>query len=1198
MKKTLLLLASAALLLVGCAKEKFAEPSDGGLTNVTFSASVDGGVATKAAADNDGKGTNVNRCIMEIYFQNQLYKRMEAAMSGTPATATFSNVPVVAGKQYEILFWADHVDVVNTEAGLATDKYYTTKTTTDNKGLKAVTVNKTNFIDALQNKKNDELDAFFFADNYTVPQGGKSYTAKLKRPFAQLNVITTDVASGKTVISADLLPETVTVSYTAATTFNVADSLASGSTTYTYTAPVYGDKTDWPAVKTLGEFTLSMDYILAAKEKSMVDVSFQTSTGMSHSLTSLPYQRNYRTNVKGDLLTAGGTWTAKIDTIWSNPDIVKVVEVADIKSANEIIEQYAETTKNLEVKFVGVPNDSGEPSGNPESQFRAILTSPLKQGANLGIEVMTSTNTLYVGDYKVEYNVDELKETAELNAATVNINVPQNSGIQTLIINAPTKTVYVNGHRVDGVGEITNIDAITSMNTLIIEPGQKVGKLTMRQGGLEIHGTVDEAIVPSEHGSISVRDCENLDETKVYNILQPHIDENYIGVKDRTTHGLWDIVPILCKIGTTGYGSLADAVAAVPTNGSETTITMVNDFATTEKVTIAAAKNVVLDLNGKKISYTTDGYGSFIENRGQLKIKDSGSTGIITAKFSAPNWNNGCYTIDNFGASPASKLVIESGTIENTSPAGLAWPINNGSWGTSADLVINGGTIHSVNYVPVREYLQYGGKKTIVINGGKLISDNSRAIAVQLNDATVADQGSYVEINGGEFSCNGSGILYVDLHAANLNTTGFTMTVNGGKFKNANADAPVLVYDNEGNDQSSAVLLSNVLKGGVYSKKPADEIVAEGRSVKENADPVYPWKVELSEPFFTIIFTNGSPSKTFNDVFAALAAAKEFEESGANGQAIITHSQYYDGYPNAFLGDSYIPIKQYTGEVEEREYKFGPVLSTRSYDNFNLFDDSFGFYAFNPKKTLNHSDGSKVSELEAVMALVNNENVGTDLSNLSGLMQMMIESGMLSSDEQNFMNVYNLVRSFAFDEYGSIQQIPLSLAAVFNADIPMGSVILSGHYANGYESFMGHGWVNMEMGEGSGTSVPEYNQWMYGIYPYSGQAEDNTLPAGKPVNMPMNTSPYNCSVYSQYNHFYDWHPVFADYLDNMFVLDCAVTNLSEGNTGKKMTALVSVPLSEKIIYVLGSKEYTLKSPNEDRVFIATNNYDIYTNTVN
>ncbi|MCQ2075246.1 MAG: hypothetical protein MJY77_08740 [Bacteroidaceae bacterium] len=307
----------------------------------------------------------------------------------------------------------------------------------------------------------------------------------------------------------------------------------------------------------------------------------------------------------------------------------------------------------------------------------------------------------------------------------------------------------------------------------------------------------------------------------------------------------------VATIGERGYESLASAIAAAQ-NGN--TIKMFADFATTDKVTVGADKNIILDLNGKTISYTTDEHGSFIENKGQLKIIDSGQNGIITAAFNNPNWSDGCYTINNAGTyDKAGKLVIESGTIENTSPGkGLAWPISNGIYGTNADLVINGGTIHSVNYVPVREYLQCGGKKTIVINGGKFISDNSRAIAIQVNDATIQDTGSSVTINGGVFTCKGSGILYVDMHAANANLSGFTMTINGGKFSNGNTSAPVLVYDDEGNSQTSAVLLSKILKGGTYSKEPASELLADGYAAKRNTDGSWTVEIENFWPNFAV----------------------------------------------------------------------------------------------------------------------------------------------------------------------------------------------------------------------------------------------------------------------------------------------------------------------------------------------------------
>ena len=790
-----------ALLLVSCQKENFVGNLDGEMTKATFTACVDGGVATRASADNDGNGTKVNRCIMEIYFQDQFYTRLvqpvTPASGGTKAFATFSNVPVVAGKQYQILFWADCGGDNNA------DKYYTTKTEGEgNKGLKAVAINKTAFLTALTAGKNDELDAFSFADKYTVPQGGKSYTAKLKRPFAQLNVITTDVADGKTVTSAALLPEKVSVSYTAATTFNVADSTVTGSATYAYEAPVYGDKTNWGTVKTRGEFTLSMDYILASTEQAAVDVTFKTFNNgdanpvMTHNLTNLPYKRNYRTNVKGDLLTAGGSWTATIDAHWLSPDIVKVVEVADIKSANEIIKQYAETTNQLEVKFTAEPNDSGVPAGETAGR-RAIVTTPIQQDASLSIEVLTPTKELYIGDYKSEYIVsgeDVIKTDA--NHAVVNVNVPESSSIVKLVINAPSKSVYINGKEVANVGTITDLDAITSQNTLIIEKDQKVKNLTIRQGGLEIHGTVEKAIVPSDHGEIAVRDCENLNETNVYNVLKYHIAEGYVGVEGRTTEGLWDIIPAVCQIGEKSYGSLIDAVAAVQ---SGETINLVRDYEG-DGVVVPGGKNFTLDFGG----HTYKVIGNM-----------AGSAGT----------QNQCFQLLK-----GSTLVFQNGTI-TTSCAKLG--INTYSNITIRDLTIDMTGTEATGQVACLE----------TCNGTVSIEGNSNLISKEGQIATLVlywPNGGYGDIN---LTINTTGevsglMAYGSYQVQPLSTVAqhSHVAIKNGKYD--------VTFDMDGLES-----YDYVISGGVFSEKPDASLIAEHFDAVANTDPTtsakYPFTVKV-----------------------------------------------------------------------------------------------------------------------------------------------------------------------------------------------------------------------------------------------------------------------------------------------------------------------------------------------------------------
>ncbi len=546
MKNALLLLASAALLLVGCAKEPVSEQG-GGLTAVTFTAGFENAAATRAIADNDGNGANVTRCIMEIYYGDQLYKRLVQPVSAQKAT--FSDVPVVAGKKYRILFWADCGD------GLE-DKYF------DADNLKFVKLKKDAFLTALKSKNNDKLDAFFFSDDYTVPQGGGSYDATLTRPFAQLNIITTDVGADNTVTGIDLLPEKVSVSYTGAKEINVATGEVSGSEAYAYEASVYGE---WATVTpTHKELTLSMDYILAPAEKSMIDVTFKTKNGdavvMNHSLTNLPCQRNYRTNVKGQLLTVGGTWNATVSPSWTDSRNVNLREVDGITSLNEVL---AVGANDVKVTLPATPDGSQV--------------------------IFTSVNDLQ----------DVVLSFAGSNQTVTFTNADGAEGPKSLTITAPAGTSLVfekpQQHVVINGTTYVTIQGAFSANTLVISEGVTVSTLTITAGGLEIHGTVS-AIGEGITDDVKVRECEGLS-NDVYNKLKNYIDApQYKAVQN---DGKWDIVAAdkTAMIGEKVYYNITDALTAAQ---SGQTIKLLIDLSDTGVMNLPAG--VTFDGDGHQIT--------------------------------------------------------------------------------------------------------------------------------------------------------------------------------------------------------------------------------------------------------------------------------------------------------------------------------------------------------------------------------------------------------------------------------------------------------------------------------------------------------------------------------------------------------------------------------------------------------------------
>ena len=811
MKKTLLLIASAALLLAGCAKEQIGVGQiEGGLVNATFTASLDNSVATKAAVDGDGNAAAVNRCIMEIYYGDELFTRQYAPV-GSDKKATFT-AQVVSNRTYKVAFWADMVDDATTDAGLATDKYYTTTS------LKEIAI-KGNY-----SGNDDARDAFFHVGNYTVAQAGSSFGSGedkilLKRPFAQMNVITTDWDKASS--ATGLAPEKVKVTLkNALVKFNAVTEEASGSENLEYVAAVYTAPAPVVPVSAT-EKTLSMDYLFASKDKAVIDIDWKalhgTDANVEHSFAAVPYQRNYRTNIKGALLTTQGQWTVTVDPDWetdTNGDFdYAYTSVYDIQGANDFVAQNQDK-KEISVTFSTQPNDAGDPSqGTPDHPINAIVTSLLKQGATYNIDVASTTDKLYVGDYKFnttesgttyDYNV-VLQET---NAAAVNLVVSDNLYIGTLVVNSPSKSVSINGQTVQS-GKTYHIENLqvqeVSMNTVIIESGMVVDNLEMKKGGLEIHGTVHKATVPegTPIADIKVRDCENLNEELVYNVLKNYIAEGYVGVKGRTTAGKWDIIPWVCKIGDTGYGTLADAVAAVQ---SGETITLVRDYEG-DGVVVPGGKNFTLDFGGHTYKV--------IDNM-------AGSTGT----------KNQCFQLLK-----GSTLVFQNGTI-TTSCAKLG--INTYSDITIKDLTIDMTGTEAAGQVACLE----------TCNGTVSVEGASNLIAKEGQIATLVlywPNGGYGDIN---LTMNTTGevsglMAYGSYQVQDLSTVAqhSHVAIKNGKYD--------VTFDMDNLDN-----YDYKISGGVFSEKPDDALVDEHYSAVANTDAItrdkYPWAIKLKSEYAEI----------------------------------------------------------------------------------------------------------------------------------------------------------------------------------------------------------------------------------------------------------------------------------------------------------------------------------------------------------
>ena len=178
------------------------------------------------------------------------------------------------------------------------------------------------------------------------------------------------------------------------------------------------------------------------------------------------------------------------------------------------------------------------------------------------------------------------------------------------------------------------------------------------------------------------------------------------GFKWVSSEGMSTLTPCIYVAQIEGgakYESLAEAVAAVPADGTETTITMIADANPVgiNGATIETTQNVKLDLNGKTITLNIDQAkaSQLITNRGTLTIVDSSEekTGKLTNTaaegVSVGNWpeiNFATNIITNSGT-----INVEGGTIQNTAHGNICYAVDNNSTSYDAILNIIGGTLTS-----------------------------------------------------------------------------------------------------------------------------------------------------------------------------------------------------------------------------------------------------------------------------------------------------------------------------------------------------------------------------------------------------------------------------------------------------------------------------------------------------------------------
>lgn len=319
MKKVNFLLATAVMLgFASCSNEEIPAPVANG-DAVTITVSLPAEMASRAVSD----GLTATNLTYAIYDGEALLETNQGdatkAVTFTNREATFT-ANLVKGQKYTMVFWADAPG----------NTHYTFSATE-----KTVTVN-------YGTKGNDETrDAFYGVQPIVVD--GNPVSATLRRPFAQVNVGASDYEAA----AAKIDHTKITLSGAGVhNTLNLLTGEATGTATITYdnvALDLTGET--FPYTDPAGKKTytyIAMNYILTGSmildenvqqaQSELVDVTFSATDKDSNEMTTftktgVPVQRNYQTNLFGELFTTDVKVNITIDENYYNPDKNQSIDV-------------------------------------------------------------------------------------------------------------------------------------------------------------------------------------------------------------------------------------------------------------------------------------------------------------------------------------------------------------------------------------------------------------------------------------------------------------------------------------------------------------------------------------------------------------------------------------------------------------------------------------------------------------------------------------------------------------------------------------------------------------------------------------------------------------------------------------------------------------------------------------------------------
>ncbi len=411
---TVLLVFLVGILISSCNRDELL-PSETGDIVVTFNIGTENVISTRAASSTSGTALAATRLTYAIFDSEGNYianTKDYADGSVVDGKLTWTlNIPLIKDNTYNLVFWAQDPDC----------------------GAFTLTDDMNLTVDYSKVKNNDlSYDAFYAVESITV-SGNLNKTVTLKRPFAQVNVGTSELDFAKADALADYTGSSITLSKVS-NTMNLLDGTLGAVQEVTFATN--GFLNEALVVNGTNYKCLSMCYVLASETSSLVDnvtvninyTEEESSKTLVRTVANVPIRRNYRTNIYGNILTDGTNILVNTDGGFAAGDQTPTGNVISSNSSQDDINTMVANGGVITVDNSGTSYniDLSKVTKDTYLNIEGPVSGTVKVGGNSPISSAAAASTRAGESYPevvIEVSKDVAYPTFEFSGKAVNVTI-------------------------------------------------------------------------------------------------------------------------------------------------------------------------------------------------------------------------------------------------------------------------------------------------------------------------------------------------------------------------------------------------------------------------------------------------------------------------------------------------------------------------------------------------------------------------------------------------------------------------------------------------------------------------------------------------------------------------------------------------------------------------------------------------------